>query len=351
MNRDIDNSFSRRLFLTLCAVAAALLTWYALHMFLLVFLGIIFGIFLRKTGERVSAWTGVRNAWAICIVLVAIVLISAALIWIMAPKIAEQVRELAEKLPSSWQNILENVSRNEFGRWVIQHLPPMERILGALPGLMRKTTAWIYSFLGVFTSILIIIVLGLYLAFGADVYLQGIIKLVPKEKRGRARKILHGLGATLYWWLIGRLTAMLIIGLFTFIGLWLMGVPLAFTLGLFAAIMAFIPNIGPIISVIPAVLIALQNGWAMAGYVIVLYTALQTVESYLITPLIQRRVIAMPPALILSAQIILGVIQGILGILVATPLVAVIIVLTKFMYIEGILNDHAIEIEAENTKS
>jgi predicted PurR-regulated permease PerM len=351
MPYQVETTFSRRLFMTLFVVVASLLVWYTLHMLLLIFLGVIFGIFLIKTGELISEQTGLRNAWSMGIVLLGILLISSAAVVVMAPKIAGQVRELADQLPNSWQNIQQSVSRNDFGGWVIQHLPPMERIIGSLGGLMQRATAWLYSFLGAFTGILIIIVLGLYLAFGADIYIQGIVKLVPKEKRGRARRILHGLGATLYWWLIGRLISMLIIGIFTFIGLWWLGVPLAFTLGFFAAVMTFIPNLGPIISVIPAILMALQNGWAQAGYVIILYTALQTVESYLITPLVQRRVIAMPPALILSAQIILGVIQGVLGILVATPLVATIIVLTKFMYIEGVLDDHAIEIEAENPKS
>jgi len=214
--------------------------------------------------------------------------------------------------------------------------------------MVRRATTWLYTFFGALTGILIIAVIGLYLAFGAELSTQGIVKLVPPHKRDRARSILHALSLTLYWWLIGRLASMGIIGIFSFIGLWALGMPLAFTLGLFAAVMSFIPNIGPILSIIPALLLALQMGLAQAGYVILLFMALQTVESYILTPLIQRKVIAMPPALILSAQLIMGVVQGILGVLVATPLVAAIIVLIKFMYIEDVLGDQDIEIQAES---
>jgi len=104
--------------------------------------------------------------------------------------------------------------------------------------------------------------------------------------------------------------------------------------------------------VIPAVILALggQDG-VHAGYVVALYGGIQTIESYLITPMVQRQIISMPPALILSAQIIMGVIQGVIGILLATPLVAVIMVLVKLLYLEDVLDDHDIHIQAEDRES
>lgn len=340
--------FGRRLGITLIAVAAALLVWHTLHMFLLIFLGIILGIFLRNNGAVLAARTGMGTSWAIAVVLLVLLLIAAAAGWVVMPKIISQVKQLSDQLPDSWQAIRRNVSASDTGTWIIQHLPPMQEIVGSLGGLMQRATAWLTSFFGALVGLLIILVIGIYLAFGADIYTLGIVKITPPAKRERTRRILHGMAATLYWWLIGRIISMSIIGSFTLLGLWLLDVPLAFTLGLFAALMTFVPNIGPIISVIPAALLALQTGWMQVAYVVSLYAAIQTAESYFITPLVQRRIIAMPPALILAGQIVMGVLQGILGILVATPLIAAIIVSVKLIYIEGILEDPDIDIEAEH---
>ena len=348
MNTSLLSTYSRKFSISVIVLAVALLVWQTLFMLLLIFLGVIFAIFLRKTGELVASRIGLRIQWAMTIVMLILVLLLAAAVWLMAPKLAAQSKELIRQLPDAQESFQQTVFRSDWGERIIRNLPSPEKIAGSLGGLMKQATSWLYSFFGALTGILIIVILGLYLAFDAETYINGIVKLAPKEKRERTRRILEALGATLYWWLIGRIVSMTIIGLFTFLGLLLLGVPLAFTLGLFAAAMTFIPNIGPIISVIPAVLLSLQTGWAQAGYVLILYTALQTVESYLITPLVQRRAIDMPPALIISAQILMGVIQGLLGILVATPLTAVIIILVKFLYIQGILGDEEIEIAAEN---
>ncbi len=341
------NEFYRRVALLLIIVVTALLIWYTLHMVLLIFLGIIFGVFLSNTGAWISSKTPLPQKLSTFVVLLAMVGVIVLVIWLMVPRIAEQVEQFKSQLPDAMAQLNRSVSRSELGKWLATNMPSAEKITGSLGGLMHKATSWLFSVIGAVTGLLIVFVLGLYLAFDADLFIEGIVKLAPKHKRSRVRRILHSVGATLYWWLIGRLFSMLIIGVLTIAGLWLLHMPLALTLGVFAAVMTFVPNIGPLVSVVPAALVALQDGWVQLGYVVALYAVIQTVESYLITPMIQRKAIAMPPALILSSQIIMGVVQGILGILLATPLTAVIIVLVKKLYIEGILDDHDVEIRAE----
>src|SRR5690606_5156653 len=152
------------------------------------------------------------------------------------------------------------------------------------------------------------------------------VMLVPPQHRTRAKEVFDALDVTLHWWLIGRIVSMLIIGVCTSIGLWALDVPLPIALGMFAALLTFIPNIGPIISVILAILLTLQDGGMKVVYVVILYAVLQAVESYLVTPMMQRQMIAMPPALIIASQILLGVFSGVLGILLATPLIAALVV-------------------------
>jgi predicted PurR-regulated permease PerM len=128
---------------------------------------------------------------------------------------------------------------------------------------------------------------------------------------------------------------MAINGTLTALGLWLLGVPLALTLGLLAALLNFIPNIGPIIAGVPAVLLALMHSPMQALYVVGLYLVLQSVDGYLLTPLVDRCTVSVPPALTLAAQMLLG---G-LGLALASPLTAAAIVLVQKLYIEDTLGD------------
>ena len=138
---------------------------------------------------------------------------------------------------------------------------------------------------------------------------------------------------------------MIIIGVLTAVGLWLLGVPLALTLGLLAALLTFIPNIGPILAVVPAALLALLQSPTRALYVVLLYLGIQTVESYLLTPLMQKRTVSLPPALTIFAQVLMGILVGRIGLVLATPLTAALFVLVKMLYVEDILGD---SIETDN---
>ena len=331
--------FARRLIMTVVVVIAALLVWYTLHIFLLLFLGVIFGTFLHKTGALIADNTRIGVGWATVITVGLLIVAGLAALAFLAPQIGEQTEQLLDQLPDSWQQVETALARTRLGDWAMRHMPDFEQIAGSIGGLMHRATAWIYSAVGALLGVLIIMVLGLYLAFDVDLYTDGIKRLVPPGNRPRATKTIKALGETLYWWLLGRLFAMLIIAILSMVGLMLLGVPLAMTLGVFAAVMAFVPNVGPLIGLTPALLVAMQESWQLAAGVLALYTGIQTLESYLITPLVQRRTIAMPAALILAAQLIMGSLQGALGLLVATPLVACIMVLVDHLYIEAVLDE------------
>jgi len=331
-----SNAFFRKLVVTVVMVAAVLLLWRTLHIFLLIFVGVILAVFLRKTGEKVSSMIRVPDRVGILLVILLLVLLGLIGLRFMAPQILYQVGELIRLIPSSWEQIKEGLAGTPFGQWIIQDLPSFQGLTGVLGGLMHQATAWLYTAFGLAVSGVIIAVLGIYFAFDAETYVRGMAALAPKEKMDRVLNTVHSLGATLYWWLIGRLISMIIIWVLTVLGLWFLGVPLILTLGTFAALMTFIPNLGPVISVIPAALLALQLGWAQAGFVIGLYAGIQAVESNVITPFVQRRMVSLPPGLILSAQLVMGVLHGALGILIATPLTAAIMVVISKLYIQDV---------------
>lgn len=191
----------------------------------------------------------------------------------------------------------------------------------------------------VVANFFIFLFIGLYLAADPRLYRNDLIRLIPMNGRGRAREVIDAVGDTLRWWLIGKLVSMAVVGVATVVGLWLLDIPLALTLGLLAALLTFIPNVGPILALLPAALLAFLISPIHAVYVILLYVGIQVVESYLFTPLLQKRTISLPPALTIFTQVIFGVIVGSLGFVMAAPLAAAIMVLVNTLYVEDALQD------------
>jgi predicted PurR-regulated permease PerM len=145
----------------------------------------------------------------------------------------------------------------------------------------------------------------------------------------------------LYWWLLGRLLSMAVVGVATGLGLWLLGMPMVLSLALLAALLVFIPNLGPILSAIPALLVSLPEG--MFWSVLALYLLVQAVESNVITPLVDRESVKLPPALLLSAQIIMGLIAGVLGLILAAPLTVLAMVVIKRLYVDARVEQRPID--------
>jgi len=138
---------------------------------------------------------------------------------------------------------------------------------------------------------------------------------------------------------VGRAILMVVNGVFTALGLWILGIPLALTLGTIAGLLNFVPNIGPIIAGVPAVLIAWTLGPVPALYVLLLYIFLQSLDGYVLTPLIQQRTVSLAPALTITAQLLFGVLAGTMGLLLATPLTAATLVLIRKLYLEDVLEN------------
>jgi len=126
-------------------------------------------------------------------------------------------------------------------------------------------------------------------------------------------------------------------GVLTGLGLWLLGIPLALTLALLAAVLTFVPYVGAIVSAIPALLLGLVHSPTMVLYVAILYVIVQLVEGYLLTPLIQQETVALPPALTIASLVLFGALFGPLGLMLGTPLAAVGLVLVRMAYVEDVL--------------
>jgi predicted PurR-regulated permease PerM len=180
---------------------------------------------------------------------------------------------------------------------------------------------------------------GIFLAADPGTYRRGALLLVPPARRPRVDEVLGEIGETLLRWLSGRLLLMAAIGVLSWVGLLLLGVPLALALALIAGLLSFIPNIGPVVSAVPAMLIAASVTPMLAVWVAVLYLAIQTAETYLLEPFVVRKTVDLPAATNIGFQLLMGTWLGVPGLTVATPLLAALTVAITRFYVEDALGD------------
>ncbi len=199
---------------------------------------------------------------------------------------------------------------------------------------MSSIRKFFSSTFGVLGDIYVILFLGIFLTAGPKVYKDGIIALIPPPHKEKGNDVLNKLGHNLKSWLKGKLFSMAVVAILTAIGLSIIGVPMVFALSVIAGILNFIPNFGPIIAMIPAVLIGLSQGVNTALIIAGLYIFIQMLESNLITPTVQKKLVSIPPAMIIIGQLTVGSLTGYLGIILATPVVLMLIVLVKELYVK-----------------
>ena len=320
------------------AALALLLIVFAADIVLLLFASILLAILLRSLAEPLAARLRISPRWALAIV-VALLALSLSLIgWSIAPAIGEQVRELRTALPAALQRLQQELSRFVWLE-VFFDAAPRPSDLAAQPQVAGKVTGAVSGTLAAIGHTVVAIVIGLYLAADPRPYIEGTVRLFPPAHRDRAREVLLAMGHTLRWWLFGKAISMVIVGIAVFIGLVVIGVPMAGALALIAALLDFIPNIGPLLALLPAALFALLQGPTQVFYVAVLYGVIQTVEAYLLTPMIERRTVELPPALTLVALLVAALLFGWLGLLLAAPATAALLVLVQMVYVEDTLGE------------
>lgn len=314
-----------------------LFLWQIVHVLLVVFAGILFSLFLRAVADFLRSHTGIPSGWALAFALVGIAGAVLAGGFMFGAQVAGQLDILAVSLTESAYRARDWLDQYQWGHWLLSQYGSPEAltrpgVLGRIPGVLSST-------LNSFGAVVIVLFVGIYVAASPHIYSEGLLRLIPRASRPRAAEVLGEIGHILRRWLVGQFAIMVIVGLMTWVGFMIIGLPLALTLALLAAILNFIPYIGPILAFIPAVLVGLVQSPTTALYAAILYLAVQAAESYLVTPQIQRRAVFLPPALLITMQISFGILFGFLGVVLATPIAAVILVLVKMLYVEEVLGE------------
>ncbi|MBP7375755.1 MAG: AI-2E family transporter [Pyrinomonadaceae bacterium] len=334
-------------------VLGSALIYFTFDVILLIFAAALLAIFLHGLADILRKWVPLSEGWLVMLVAVLLLLVVAGAVAVLAPSVAEQVRVLRVEIPKSAQNAGQYLSQFGWGQTLIAQLPSADDVMAKLDAasVMTRVGGFFSSTVGAVGNVLVTILLAIYLASEPRYYSAGIIRFFPKEKRERVSEILSSIYQTLRWWLIGKAASMLFIGVLTWIGLSILGVPLALTLGLIAGLLSFIPNFGPILSAIPAILLAFIDSPISALYVLGLYGGVQVIESNVVTPIIERETVELAPALTIIFQLALGAMIGGLGLVLATPLLAMVVVIVKMVYFEDVLGDKEVPIEAFTEES
>ena len=317
----------------------------AFSVWLRVLAALLIALPLRAGGDWLHRRTGMPAGLGLLLVTLLVAGLLGGMVWLFSARISLQISDLEKQLPEAVRTVQARVQGTEWGQWLAGENFDYTKIVGGTSEWLGRATGIFSTTLSVVADGYVIIFLAVFLALQPKTYRAGLVMLVPKAGRARANEVFDCISSTLVKWVLGRLVSMLFVGVLTWAGLTWLGMPQGAVLGLFAGLVTFIPNIGPIISMVPAVLLAFFHGGPQeALYVVILYLVVQTLESSAISPVVQQRLISLPPALILVGQLIIGAFTGLLGLTLATPIIAILVVLVKMLYVQDTLKDETVKV-------
>jgi predicted PurR-regulated permease PerM len=317
------------------AVLLVLAVWMVSRVLLLIFGGVLLAVLLRGLGDLLSRSTRIPEGWSVVIAAVGLGAVFGWGGWYLSGEIAGQFDELGRSLTQMWQQAQTELQKYSWGRDTLSVLAEYHLSADNVGALGRIVA----GVAGALSGLVLSVIVGLYVAADPDLYRRGVLRLVPMSYRLRAAEILHDLHEVLRRWLLGTLLLMIVVGAAVALGLYLIGIPLALALGIIMFVLEFIPYLGPILAAVPAVLIASTLGTQEMLFVVLLYWGVQSVEGYVLSPLVFQRSVDVPPMLTISAQVVLGTVLGVLGVVFATPLTACALVLFNRVYVEDVLGD------------
>jgi len=315
-------------------LAVAMALWYSRTAILLAFAGILLAIVLYGASRALAELTKMPRLLMLTAVVLVVALFFILLFSTAGPTLTQQIAQLARGIAAGATTLTKELASFADQSNLLQNVDLVE-VLGKFLspwGIATGATSVALSIVGLFSAGLIVLFFGIYFAADPQTYVQLLARLAPEERRAATLEMMYETGDLLRRWLIGQGIAMALIGSFTYVGLLILGVPIAFVLALFAGLAGFLPYLGPIIGAVPMVLVAGGVSLDLALWVLGLYALIQFLESYLLTPLIQARAVSMPPAVVILSQLVLGAVFGLLGLALATPLAAAATVPLRHMF-------------------
>ena len=317
-------------------IALVLLLWQTRTLLLLIFGGILIAEILSAPTDWLASRLSIKRRFAFIAVVAGIVIGLGGIGFLTAYRILGEFGELARTLPDAFQKLLDSLPQ-----WVRTELNDLGDInlMRQGFGLFGRVSNVATIMFTAIADLILVLFIGLFLAADPQAHREGLVRLVPKAKQERVRDVLDSCSSVLRRWLLGQLITMLIIGVLSTVGLLFLGIPMAFALGVIAALFEFVPVIGPIASAVPAILISFTVGPEQALWVGLLYLGIQQIESNILQPMVQKWAVELPPVIAIGAAVGFAFVFGLIGIVFAVPLALVVMVLVGKLYMEDALDE------------
>ena len=314
---------------------------YHIRAIMLVFLlTLLFSIIISGPVDYLQR-KGVGRALGTLIVFGGLALVLVVAGYSMGSVVENQVRELVESAPTLLSN-----AQDRIGEWQSALglesglLPDPQQLFDSARNLLSGGTFSTFVSVGasvanIFSFLVVILIATIFTVAWPAPLVNGFVALWPAGRRGRVREILVELYQTVQRWFLGQLTSMAMIGLLFTVALFLIGIPFALLLGILSGLLAFIPFVGPFISIIPPILLALAQDPILALWVLLAYAVVQFIEGNVIQPVVMNRAVSLHPTVIVFALLVMGTLFGFVGLLLAIPLIAALQVLVRELWIES----------------
>ena len=328
-------SLLRALLVVVVVGLGVFLIGWMYEVLLVLFAGLLLGTFLHGLAHFLAQKTRFSYRAAVASLTVLLLALAAVCTCLIGPALGRQVDQLLKEIPAAESSLERMADGMPFVRSMLKPGPgpgPVGPVVGAAANALRIGIEAV-------TGLFVAIVIGIYGAFDPSACERAVLRLVAPPRRDRARQVLQRVTSTLLRWIFGRILMMILVGVLTTVGLWIAGVPLAFSLGLLAGLLTFIPYLGVLLSIVPAALVALTKSPWTVLWVVVVFTIAHGLEGYVFSPMVAKRTVEFPPAFTIAAQILLGTIWGVLGFAFAMPIAVVLTILVETLYVEDVLGD------------
>jgi predicted PurR-regulated permease PerM len=326
--------YLHKVLITLAVAALGLILFRWLHVFMLAFGAALVAVFLRALADPIRRLTRLGEGASLAAAVAGVILIVSAVIWFVGAQIDKQWDQLAQALPAAWTALQKELAGFGWGQWLLERLDEARSAssgsLGPILGRIGRLTG---SGFGAVTEIVVVLIAGVYFAAQPHLYHDNLLKLLPAGARGPVTEAVDETGRALKRWLLGTGAAMVSMGVIIAAGAALLGLPAPMALGLLAGLAEFVPIVGAAVSAVPGLLLAATKGPEMILWTLVFYVAAHQFEGHILIPLIQRRAVQAPPALTLFSVLGFGLLFGPLGVIFATPLAVVVLVLVRRLYL------------------
>lgn len=323
----------RVLLVALVLSVSWILLWLAGSVLLVIFAGILFGIGIDGLAAPLARWTGLpRKLWVV-IVTVSLIGAFAGFAVFIIPEVVGQIDQIQDLFSA----ILDTArTRLDSWGWPGEMLTAdnvdQDRIIDIAGGILGSVASTTMGAAGVVGGLFVVLAIAFFTSLDPSLYRRGFLALLP-EGRDRIGDALSRVGHALRWWFLGQFVSMTVLAVTVSAGLWLLGVELWLSLGVLTGLLTFIPILGPIIAGVPIVIVAFADGLGTGLSVLAFYLVVQNLEGNLLVPFVQQRAVRMPPALLISAQVLLGTLLGVAGFVLAAPLAVVGLVLVQQLYV------------------